>query len=59
MLTHKDFDFNLMKSKSLEELTKEFTQEPYAHLWRKLTSDKPWNFTKEDIPYSEDKNYIR
>ena len=23
MLTHKDFDFNLMKSKSLEELTKE------------------------------------
>lgn len=44
---------------NFEELTQEFTQEPYAHLWRKLTSDKPWNFTKEDIPYSEDKNYIR
>ncbi len=44
---------------NFEELTQEFTQEPYAQLWRKLTSDKPWNFTKEDIPYSEDKNYIR
>ena len=40
-------------------LNEEFTLEPYASLWRKLTSDEPWNFTKDDIPYSEDKNYIR
>ena len=39
-------------------LNEEFTLEPYASLWRKLTSDEPWNFTKDDIPYSEDKNYI-
>lgn len=43
----------------LNSLTKEFTLEPYASLWRKLTSSEPWNFSKEDIPYSEDKNYIR
>lgn len=43
----------------LESLTEEFTQEPYATLWRKLVSEKPWDFNKEDIPYSEDKNYIR
>ncbi len=40
-------------------LNEEFTLEPYASLWIKLTSDEPWNFTKDDIPYSEDKNYIR
>ena len=43
----------------LNSLTKEFTLEPYASLWRKLTSNEPWNFSKEDIPYSDDKNYIR
>ena len=43
----------------LDSLTKEFTLEPYASLWRKLTSDEPWNFSKEDIPYSESKEYIR
>ncbi len=44
---------------NLEKLKEEFTLEPYAALWRKLTSDEPWNFSKEDIPYSEDKEYIR
>lgn len=43
----------------LKDLKKEFKQEPYASLWKKLASDKPWDFSKEDIPYSEDKNYIR
>ena len=44
---------------NLNSLTKEFTLEPYASLWRKLTSNEPWNFTKEDIPYSESKEYIK
>ncbi len=43
----------------LDSLTEEFTLEPYASLWRILVSDDPWGFTKEDIPYSEDKEYIR
>jgi len=43
----------------LNSLTKEFTLEPYASLWRKLVSNEPWGFTKEDIPYSENKEYIR
>lgn len=43
----------------LEKLDKEFTLEPYASLWRKLASNTPWGFSKEDVPYSEDENYIR
>lgn len=43
----------------LSSLKEEFTQEPYAKLWKILVSDKPWSFTKEDVPYSEDKNLIR
>lgn len=43
----------------LEKLKEEFKLEPYAKLWKKLVSDKPWDFSKEDIPYSEDKQYIR
>ena len=49
----------LLPEKNLEELTEEFKQEPYASLWRKLASNNPWDFKKEDIPYSEDKNYIK
>lgn len=38
----------------------EFTTEPYAKLWKKMSSDKnPWSFTKEDIWYSDDEQYIR
>ncbi len=38
----------------------EFTIEPYATLWRKMSSDEtPWNFTEKDIIYSEDSEYIR
>ncbi len=43
----------------LEKLTEEFKLEPYAKLWRIMASNKPWDFTPEDIPYSEDKEYIR
>ena len=43
----------------LDSLTEEFTLEPYASLWRILVSDNPWGFTKEDVPYSEDREYIR
>ena len=49
----------LLPDIDLNSLTEEFTLEPYAALWRKLTSDKPWDFSKEDIPYGDDKNYIR
>lgn len=43
----------------LDKLKEEFILEPYASLWRKLTSDNPWEFKKEDIPYSENKEFIR
>lgn len=43
----------------LGNLNGEFTQEPYASLWRILVSDNPWGFTKADIPYSEDREYIK
>ena len=44
---------------NIEKLTGEFKQQPYADLWNILVSDKPWGFKKENIPYSEDKQYIR
>ena len=49
----------LLPQIDLESLNGEFIQEPYAYLWRILVSDKPWDFTKADIPYSEDDKYIR
>lgn len=49
----------ILPKKDLEKLQKEFTDEPYASLWRILVSDKPWDFRKEDIPYSESEEYIR
>lgn len=48
----------LLPKINLEELKEEFKEEPYASLWRIMVSEKPWSFKKEDIPYSEDKNYI-
>lgn len=50
---------DVLPYKDLDKLDKEFKLEPYASLWRIMVSDNPWSFTKEDIPYSEDKNYIR
>lgn len=49
----------LLPKLDLSKLNQEFTLEPYARLWRKLISNDPWGFTKEDIPYSEDPNYIK
>ena len=44
----------------LDKLTEEFTQEPYASLWKKMANtSNPWDFSKEDVWYSEDSNYIR
>ena len=43
----------------IENLTKEFTSEPYSKLWKKMASNKPWDFSSRDIPYSENKNLIK
>ena len=43
----------------LENLNGDFIQEPYASLWRILVSDNPWGFTREDISYAEDREYIK
>lgn len=37
----------------------EYKVQPYANLWKKMASETPWNFTEDDIWYSEDKRYIR
>lgn len=50
---------DLLPKKDLSNLKEEFIEEPYAKLWRILVSNKPWSFTREDIPYSEDKKYIK
>ena len=49
----------LLPKKDLENLKEKFTLEPYAILWEKMASKNPWDFVREDIPYAEDKNYIR
>ena len=49
----------LLPKKDLESLKEKFTLEPYAILWEKMASKNPWDFAREDIPYAEDKNYIR
>ena len=44
----------------LEKLDKEFEQEPYSKLWKKMAnSNTPWNFSEEDIWYANDATYIR
>ncbi len=41
-------------------LNMEYKVEPYSKLWKKMASkENPWNFNEEDIPYRDDKNYIR
>ena len=49
----------LLPKKNLENLEERFTLKPYAILWEKMASKNPWDFEREDIPYAEDKNYIR
>ena len=50
---------DILPKKDLDNLSKKFTEEPYSKLWKKLASDRPWDFTKEDVPYSEDKELIK
>ena len=53
MLTHKDFDFNLMKSKSLEELTKEEKE----YISKCASMEIPKQFYQYVVSYSkEEKN---
>ena len=53
MLTHKDFDFNLMKSKSLEELTKEEKE----YISKSASMEIPKQFYQYVVSYSkEEKN---
>jgi murein DD-endopeptidase MepM/ murein hydrolase activator NlpD len=49
----------VLPKEELDKLDKQFTQEPYASLWRILVSDNPWGFKEDDIPYSESKEYIK
>lgn len=36
-----------------------FTQEPYAHLWNILNSDKPFGFTRDDIWWENDREIVK
>lgn len=36
-----------------------FTEKPYAHLWNILNSDNPYDFSRNDIWWGEDKNLIK
>lgn len=43
----------------LDALDKEFEQEPYSKLWKKMADEKnPWGFTKEDVWYANEFKYI-
>lgn len=51
---------DILPKKDLDEFTEEFTKEPYAKLWKKMAnSSNPWVFSKEDVWYSDDANYIK
>lgn len=58
-LTHTINPLEVLPSIDLSNLKENFSLEPYATLWRKLVSNEPWNFNQSDIPYSDDKKYIR
>ena len=49
----------LLPDKNINGLKEEFKEKPYETLWHILASNTPWNFKPSDIPYSEDKEYIR
>ena len=48
----------IMPSFDLEALEKHFDEEPYAEIWEKFL-ENPWGLTDEEIPYSQNKQYIR
>lgn len=58
-LTHTIDPLKVLPPIDLSNLKENFSLEPYASLWRKLVSNDPWNFNRSDIPYSDDKKYIR
>ena len=49
----------VLPHKDLDKLTEKFVKEPYAHLWEIMASDNPWGFEETDIPYKENKEYIK
>lgn len=49
----------ILPKKDLESLSKDFTEEPYSKLWKKMASNNPWDFSIKDIPYANDMNIIR
>lgn len=48
----------IMPEFDLEALEKHFDEEPYAEIWEKFL-ENPWGLTDEEIPYSQNKQYIR
>ena len=43
-----------------DSLNAEFTQEPYSSLWKKMADkEQPWDFTREDVWYSDNPEYIK
>lgn len=49
----------ILPKKDLKSLSKEFIEEPYSKLWKKMASNNPWDFSIKDIPYANDRNIIR
>ena len=58
-LEHTLDPLDVLPKLDLNSLKEEFVTEPYAHLWKIMNSENPWSFSKEDIKYSEDPNYIK
>lgn len=49
----------LLPKIDLSKLKEEFKETPYANLWKKMASSSPWDFSKNDIPYADDKKIIK
>lgn len=58
-----DFTINpldVLPKFDFSKLTKDFTTMPYATLWKKMANkESPWDFSREDINYYNDRNFIR
>lgn len=48
----------ILPKRNLEDLKAIFVEEPYASFWKKEIENS-WDFTEDDIPYANDKKYIR
>ncbi len=49
----------VLPNMDLEGLNARFELQPYSKLWEILASDKPWDFKEENIPYANNKEYIK